>query len=180
MGPVNDRSLLQRTSPSEWNAAATNWMHGNYLQAFGSTHDSRTFVLTIGPNPHSGGSRAGPYIIGQWGPFSKGLLLQGWKATATNRMYSSDLTAFGKKCCYFFVPFWCLVFDMSWCCTVLDLVLWNYFNHVNGAKCLIHINLWTLVKMTPGNKNHVLSILRMLFHFGKGWGIIILYKNPKH
>ena len=25
-----------------------------------------------------------------------------WKATATNRMYNSDLTAFGKKCCYFF------------------------------------------------------------------------------
>ena len=33
---------------------------------------------------------------------SKGLLLQSWKATATNRMYSSDLTTFGKKCCYFF------------------------------------------------------------------------------
>ena len=32
--------LLQRT-PSEWNVAATNWMHSNYLQAFGSTHDSR-------------------------------------------------------------------------------------------------------------------------------------------
>ena len=24
-----------------------------------------------------------------------------WKATATNRMHSSDLEAFGKKCCYF-------------------------------------------------------------------------------
>ena len=58
-------------------------------------------------------------------------------------MYSSDLTAFGKKCCYFFVPFWCLVFDIFWCC-VLDLVIFStYFNHVNGAKCLIHINLCT-------------------------------------
>ena len=44
----------------------------------------------------------GRAIIGQWGPFSKGLLLQSWKATATNLMYSSDLTAFRKKCCYFF------------------------------------------------------------------------------
>ena len=85
----------------------------------------------------------GRAIIVQWGPFSKGLLLQSWKATATNRMYSSDLTAFGKKCCYyFFVPFWCLVFDMLWCC-VLDLVISTYFNPVNGAKCLIHINLCT-------------------------------------
>ena len=41
----------------------------------------------------------------------------------------------------FFVPFWCLVFDMFWCCTVLDLVISTYFNHVNGTKCLIHINL---------------------------------------
>ena len=50
-------------------------------------------------------------------------------------MYSSDLTAFGKKCCYFFfVPFWCLVFDMCWCCTVFDLVISTYFNHVNGHR----------------------------------------------
>ena len=46
----------------------------------------------------------GRAIIGQWGPFSKGLLLQSWKATATNLMYSSDLTAFRKKCCYFYTP----------------------------------------------------------------------------
>ena len=30
---------------------------------------------------------------------------------------------------------------MSSLCTVLDLVISTYFNHVNGAKCLIHINL---------------------------------------
>ena len=64
-------------------------------------------------------------------------------------MYSSDLTAFGKKYCYFFVPFWCLVFDMFWCCTVLDLVISTYFNHVNGAKCLIHINLCTASDLFP-------------------------------
>ena len=76
----------------------------------------------------------GRAIIGQQGPFSKGLLLQSWKATATNRMYSSDLTAFGK---------------MFWCCTVLDLVISTYFNHVNGAKCLIHINLCTESDLFP-------------------------------
>ena len=92
----------------------------------------------------------GRAIIGQWGPFSKGLLLQSWKATATNRIYSSDLTAFGKRCCYFFfVPFWCLVFDMFWCCTVLDLVISTYFNHINGTKCLIHINLCTESDLLP-------------------------------
>ena len=84
----------------------------------------------------------GRAIIGQWGPFSKGLLLQSLKARATNWMYSSDLTAFGKNGCYFIFPFWCLVFDMFWCC-VLDLAISTYFNHVNGAKCLIHINLCT-------------------------------------
>ena len=92
----------------------------------------------------------GRAIIGQWGPFSKGLLLQSWKATATNRMYSSDLTAYGKKWCYFFfVPFQCLVFDMFWCCTVLDFVISTYLNHVNGAKCLIHINLCTESDLFP-------------------------------
>ena len=65
-------------------------------------------------------------------------------------MYSSDLTAFGKKCCCcFFFPFWCLVFDMFWCCTVLDLVISTYFNHVNGSKCLIHINLCTESDLFP-------------------------------
>ena len=50
---------------------------------------------------------------------------------------------------FFFVPFWCLVFDMVWCCTVLDLVISTYFNHVNGAKCLIHINLCTESDLFP-------------------------------
>ena len=50
---------------------------------------------------------------------------------------------------FFFVPFWCLVFDMFWCCAVLDLVISTYFNHVNGAKCLIHINLCTESDLFP-------------------------------
>ena len=52
----------------------------------------------------------GRAIIRQWGAFSKGLLLQSWKATAINRMYSNDLKAFGKKCWYIWfhsdVYFW--------------------------------------------------------------------------
>ena len=61
-----------------------------------------------------------------------------------------DFERTGEKCCYFFfVPFWCLVFDMFWCCTVLDLVISTYFNHVNGAKCLIHINLCTELDLFP-------------------------------
>ena len=54
-------------------------------------------------------------------------------------------------CLFFFVPLWCLVFDnvMFWCCTVLDLVISTYFNHVNGAKCLIHINLCTESDLFP-------------------------------
>ena len=46
-------------------------------------------------------------------------------------------------------PFGPLVFDMFWCCTVLDLVISTYFNHVNGAKCLIHINLCIVSDLFP-------------------------------
>ena len=56
---------------------------------------------------------------------------------------------FFEFACLSFVPFWCLVFDMFWCCTVLDLVISTYFNHVNGAKCLIHINLCTESDLFP-------------------------------
>ena len=57
-------------------------------------------------------------------------------------MYSSDLTAFEKKCCYFFCS---ILMSSFWhvLCWVLDLVISTYFNSVNGAKCLIHINLCT-------------------------------------
>ena len=50
---------------------------------------------------------------------------------------------------FFWVPFWCLVFDMFWCCTVLDLVISTYFNHVAGAKCLIYIKLCTESDLFP-------------------------------
>ena len=38
---------------------------------------------------------------GGGGPLLQRTSSSDWKATATNRMHSSDLEAFGKKCCYF-------------------------------------------------------------------------------
>ena len=39
--------------------------------------------------------------IGHGGSTSLRTSSSDWKATATNRMHSSDLEAFGEKCCYF-------------------------------------------------------------------------------
>ena len=39
--------------------------------------------------------------IGHGGPLLQETSSSDWKATATNRMHSSDLEACGKKCCYF-------------------------------------------------------------------------------
>ena len=39
--------------------------------------------------------------IGHGGPLLQRTSSSDQKATATNRMHSSDLEAFGKKCCYF-------------------------------------------------------------------------------
>ena len=68
----------------------------------------------------------GRAIIRQWGAFSKGLLLQSWKATAINRMHSSDLKHVGRSVVIFgFIRksnFW-RVFDVF-----LDLVILVYFN----------------------------------------------------
>ena len=63
------------------------------------------------------------------------------KATATNRMHSSDLEACGKKYCYFWfhseVKFW-RVFDVF-----LDFVILPYFDAIAmdfyAVKCLIYI-----------------------------------------
>ena len=66
-----------------------------------------------------------------------------WKATATNQMHSSDLEAFGKKCCYFLfhseVKFFWRVFYVF-----LDFVILVYFNAISidfyAVKSLICIN----------------------------------------
>ena len=39
--------------------------------------------------------------IGHGGPLLQETSSSDRKATATNRMYSSDLETYGKKCCYF-------------------------------------------------------------------------------
>ena len=47
-----------------------------------------------------GGSRAGQNEV-KGGPLLQYSSSSDRKATATNRMYSNDLEACGKKCCYF-------------------------------------------------------------------------------
>ena len=39
--------------------------------------------------------------LGHGGPLLQRTTSSDWKATSTNQMHSSDLEAFGKKCCYF-------------------------------------------------------------------------------
>ena len=62
---------------------------------------SLTSVVVFQPDQPRGGYRAGQ----NRSRGGRGPLLQrtssDWKATATNRMHSSDLEACGKKCCYF-------------------------------------------------------------------------------
>ena len=68
-----------------------------------------TSVVVFWPDPPRGGSRAGQKCHG-------GQLLQRTSssdrmATATNRMHSSDLEAFGKKYCFCLVKFESQIFD---------------------------------------------------------------------
>ena len=63
------------------------------------------------------------------------------KATATNRMHSSDLEACGNKCCYFW--FHSEVKFLTRFDVFLDLVILPYFNAISmdfyAVKCLINI-----------------------------------------
>ena len=61
---------------------------------------SLTSVVVFQPDPPRGGSRAGPNLV-MGGPLLQRTSSSDWKAKATNQMHSSDLEAFGKKCCYF-------------------------------------------------------------------------------
>ena len=47
------------------------------------------------------GADPGRAEIGHGGPLLQRTSSSERKATASNRMHSSDLEAFGKKCCYF-------------------------------------------------------------------------------
>ena len=64
------------------------------------------------------------------------------KATASNRMHSSDLEAFGKKCCYFW--FHSEVKFLTRFDVFLDLVILVYFNAISidfyEVKSFICIN----------------------------------------
>ena len=78
---------------------------------------------------------------------SRGSLLQrtsfsDWKATATNQMHSSDLEAFGKKCCYFW--FHSEVKFLTRYDVFLDFVILVYFDAISldfhATKSFIYIN----------------------------------------
>ena len=83
---------------------------------------SLTTVLVFRLDTPRGGSRGGAKL-GHGGP-----LLQrtssDWKATATNQIHSSDLEAFGKKCCYFWFH------SEASLDVVLDFVIWVYFDAI--------------------------------------------------
>ena len=61
---------------------------------------SLTSVVVFRPDPSRGGSRAGQKQV-TGGPLLQETSSSDRKATATNRMHSSDLETFAKKCCYF-------------------------------------------------------------------------------
>ena len=101
---------------------------------------SLTSVVVFRPDPPRGGSRAGQKKV-TGGPLLQETSSSDRKATATNRMHSSDLEACGKKCCYFWfhseVKF-LRVFDVF-----LDFIILRYFNAISmdfyAVKCLIYI-----------------------------------------
>ena len=80
--------------------------------------------------------------IGKGGPLLQETSSSDRKATATNRMHSSDLKTCGKKCCYFWFHFevkFLRVFDVF-----LDLVKFPLFNAISvdfsAVKSFICIN----------------------------------------
>ena len=80
--------------------------------------------------------------IGHGGPLLQRTSASVWKATATNRMYSNDLEAFGKKCCYFWFHSQVKFLTRFWRLFGLIVIL-TYFNASSvdfyAVKCLIYI-----------------------------------------
>ena len=68
--------------------------------------------------------------IGHGGPLLQRTSSSDWKATATNRMHSSDPEAFGEKCCYFWFHSEGEIFD-AFFDVFLDLVNLVYFNAIS-------------------------------------------------
>ena len=71
---------------------------------------SLTSVVVFRPDPSRGGSRAGQKQV-TGGPLLQETSSSDRKATATNRMHSSDLETCGKKCCYFWFHSEVQIFD---------------------------------------------------------------------
>ena len=98
-------------------------------------------MLFFRPDPPRGRSRVGPnYVTG--GPLLQRTSSSDWKATATNQMHSSDLEAFGKKCCYFW--FHSEVKFLTRFDVFLDFVIWVYFDAISidfyAVKSFLCIN----------------------------------------
>ena len=109
-------------------------------------------LLFFRPDPPRGGSRAGPKI-GHWGPLLQRTSSSDRKATATNRMHSSDLEACGKKCCYFW--FHSEVKFLTRFDVFLDLVIFVNFNAISidfyAVKCII-LHLFCVISMVISGK----------------------------
>ena len=67
-------------------------------------------LLFFRPDPSRGRIQGGAKI-GHGGPLLQETFSSDRKATATNRMHSSDLETCGKKCCLFLVHFRSQIFD---------------------------------------------------------------------
>ena len=81
--------------------------------------------------------------IGHGGPLIQRTSSSDWKATATKRIHSNYLEAFGEKCCYFW--FHSEVTFLTCFGVFLDLVILVYFNVISvdfySVKSFICINL---------------------------------------
>ena len=100
-----------------------------------------TSVVVFRPDPSRGGSRAGQKI-GHGGPLLQETSSSDRKATATNRMHSSDLETCRKKCCYFWFHSEVKFLTRFW--RLLDLVKFALFNAISidvyAVKSFISIN----------------------------------------
>ena len=106
--------------------------------------------------------------VGHWGSLLQQISSSDRKATATNRMHSSDLEACRKKCCYFWFHFEVLFLMRFW--RLFGLVILLYFNAISidfyAVKvfntfilCNFHFYKWTNAYIKD------LNTLRILMNF---------------
>ena len=97
--------------------------------------------------------------IGHGGPLLQETSSSDQKATATNRMHSSDLETCGKKCCYFWfhsevkflTRFWRL-FGLSQIC----LIKCNFYRFLCGKELYLH--LFCVISMFISGRMHIVKI----------------------